>query len=155
MIAHIHEIGGTKQGVPQHILLERTGQSSPHTPPSVPIQLTHQIPFSVFSLHLRLTPLTPLLRGWFPSLLVVLAPGPGLMSHKVSHLPCQEFSLQFPAFLLKSFNLLVFCQESTGLLCQVLGTLVGKCFFAQFQAGALQRHWSSYLHQRAVRCVHV
>lgn len=84
---------------------------------------------------------------------IALVPRPGVISHKVSHLPCKEFSLQFPAFLLQSFNLLVFCQESTGLLCQVLRTLAGKCFFTQFQAGALHRHWSSYLHQRAVRCV--
>lgn len=70
------------------------------------------------------------------------------MSQKVSYLPCDEFSLQLPALLLQSFNLLVFCQESTGLLCQVLGTLAGKCFFTQLQAGALQRHRSSDLHRR-------
>lgn len=56
---------------------------------------------------------------------------------EVSHLPCNELSLQLPALLLQSFNLLVFRQESTGLLCQVLGTLAGKCFFTQLQAGTL------------------
>lgn len=83
---------------------------------------------SVFSLPLRLIAIT-LLEPGSRHCYCAVCTQPLHEVPEVSHLPRNELSLQLPTLLLQSFNLLVFCQESTGLLCQVLGTLAGKCFF--------------------------